>query len=1330
MCCFLISTVAFSAGDDKYEVGGPLAGVKLPLYPTYFGEPAGKPGNSRGAPQFQLYPGSVENWRAYMFKYLPIRSIFDKQSQVKNWVAPNIPGCSSKTIVKYAQPVYKAARGAGAEFTGNHEPAVPTIELKPGDTIIETSLGTLSEGMYCIRVIAAVRQKDNSNYRKDLFGVFTVNDKIDGGNSVYKKRVPYVDQFYSIMEFYFHALKKKEYKIKLSVDPKSKINILVHNVSFDDVLVGFVKKSIKKRANNPLPAAVKKKYLAWIAEIKNNPEKLAELQKLDDITWNGFPRINYQYNLMLKPAASAQSFVGLNKKARYGFDGKTYKEIWEQYGRWQEERSTQKQNILIYNKKLGLEYSMEDLAAYKPLPKSFPFKDCGLGISKPDANGKTGEFYTPIAEMLSDRVRRYQHAFTGASKMTIKASDKPDALRNIHLGILKLIRFSYDYPALDDTQDLGSIISLSGPYGRQSCTRQRATAPWFLSWYTEYGNHLLAYDRLYELIKADTLLVDSVRKHIPWVKNSDDIIKLLDMYLVQNTARKIMRYHYFTFAQCILMAATVLGDKDVCSPWMEFAFTKSYRYGFVPQGLDTLTDNLADRSGFAWKASSFYSIGEGECIAADALEEYCDVSGDDKFRMFNKYHPKAITSTYTPLHFVYAGYEFPRIGDVTGPDKVLGASLNNSKKNFKLGWKYTKDPVFAALIYYFIGIDSYTTEQQAEIKKAAESFKRMPYLTQSSRFIPNWCGILETGKRHDDFRFRRGAMVRTGYGVGHNHNDSLDLQIVSHGILMTVDAGQRPGYTRPGSSLSRLHNTVTVNDKNRKLTGGWIGNIVDSANFAYLYAHAGGAGNKIQGSRQVMLIDVNDDGPTQTLPIKKQIPNVKLPKITSSPDGYVFDVFRENTNGKLKYNFHAMVNDDFKWNALNEQKSKIASEGKVNNEQIANFTATSPETLHATWRMRRVPESPLQKTGSEKACMGKNFDPDSPRKHLSLHLLGVKGARLMRENLITKKEGIQNSFTYIGVEIDDKNGRVFAAVIEPYVGKPFIKSAKLIEIPDNEDDSLAAVAANIASINGRKDWAFADGRPEKQRKFGKITVSGEAAMVAVDKKGIKYAMLTGGTELNDPNIKIKTSRREYTAKIISTDYYNKLFVLDKKWPDFSRTQIVEIGKSPRMTAYTAIKFKASKSGNTQIETQNSPMLFVIPVKEVIPEKNAVNCTFNPKTSVSPVREWFVSNSDASKSWLTSKLENMTFTLSGKVTSEDFPKKKLIMWESGAGDTVRLATQVSLQRIAENKFLINSNVKTIIKLKGSIQYSFDNKHWIKAETASNGWCVIKIDNDNL
>lgn len=64
LCALLVHTCA--AGADEYRVGGPLAGLKQ-----------------------AKVTGSPEHWQPY---FGHTKTFFDRQSRVRRWVAPGIPG--------------------------------------------------------------------------------------------------------------------------------------------------------------------------------------------------------------------------------------------------------------------------------------------------------------------------------------------------------------------------------------------------------------------------------------------------------------------------------------------------------------------------------------------------------------------------------------------------------------------------------------------------------------------------------------------------------------------------------------------------------------------------------------------------------------------------------------------------------------------------------------------------------------------------------------------------------------------------------------------------------------------------------------------------------------------------------------------------------------------------------------------------------------------------------------------------------------------------------------------------------------------------------------
>jgi len=86
----LVCIGAATGAQEEYLVGGPLAGVKLPLFKGLHGEPTGYPGGTpelqekaKGTlftgddgnlfPELELYPGAEEHWRGYYVSRSPPR---------------------------------------------------------------------------------------------------------------------------------------------------------------------------------------------------------------------------------------------------------------------------------------------------------------------------------------------------------------------------------------------------------------------------------------------------------------------------------------------------------------------------------------------------------------------------------------------------------------------------------------------------------------------------------------------------------------------------------------------------------------------------------------------------------------------------------------------------------------------------------------------------------------------------------------------------------------------------------------------------------------------------------------------------------------------------------------------------------------------------------------------------------------------------------------------------------------------------------------------------------------------------------------------------------
>ncbi|MDP6505974.1 MAG: hypothetical protein QF886_20290, partial [Planctomycetota bacterium] len=348
----LICPLSAETKKHEYLVGGPLAGVKLPLFPTQHGEPEGHPGVTgqileikRGdkvsqieftteglPPQFQLYPGSIENYRAYMFKYMKIRSFFDVQSQIKNWRASEIPGVEKSEVEEYAAPIFWVPRHKPVYDTGLKNKPVKVVRCKINAPVFQLDLGELNQGLYAVRVIGAVEPSQCTPFRKPAFFRMSVNDGLKGEPSSYRIRIGYCEEFYGIAEFYFHAVEKRHFKAELALDKVSTVDLLVHYITLDDALTGIDRRMIKegttiKSGREIAEATLKrrKKQGHAVAEPRSRQARLAR----DAALWNRFPATNAQ---------ASQAFstgYGSIRGVTDGTDKLPSKQILDQFGSWQ-----------------------------------------------------------------------------------------------------------------------------------------------------------------------------------------------------------------------------------------------------------------------------------------------------------------------------------------------------------------------------------------------------------------------------------------------------------------------------------------------------------------------------------------------------------------------------------------------------------------------------------------------------------------------------------------------------------------------------------------------------------------------------------------------------------------------------------------------------------------------------------------------------------------------------------------------------------------------------------------------------------------------------------
>jgi hypothetical protein len=1027
----------------------------------------------------------------------------------------------------------------------------------------------------------------------------------------------------------------------------------------------------------------------------------------------------------------------MSKNVFSGAVGKTAQEIEAEYGTWE---SPGKRGdlltapLLLVNRKLNLQYTVDDLRHNRPLPDPYPFKEDGAGLYFPDENSEgQGMVWAPIAQEVARRIREYP-TMIHRDVMLWREKGDPQAARD---AAIAMVRYAYNFPALDMANQLVCLIRDPGPYGREYRARRRETTAFYLPGYPHYVDPLLYdYDRLFDYLKQNQEVAQSVGRFVPWVRSPRDVIGLLDTYLLQTVAKRILRYHYVTNPTDIANAAAVLGDRSLTDPWMEWLFARTFIYPLPPVGIQDAMITGCERDGCEYVGSAYYSQAEGASRVAASLERYLRAGGDPKYNLADQArYPKPVAHCYWRLKNVVAGWDFLRIGDVTGPDKAPGMTLRDLRFA-RLGWQWTGDPQFAFILKHYLGRENESQPQWTQVEAAAESLKRAPWLDNRSRVLPMWAGVLESGLEHDDPRLRRAAYLRVGQGWGHEHFDTLDLQVVAHGQPATIDGGQRNGYSSPADSTTRVHNLVEV-DGERFLGHSWVRSLADTSGARYLQAQAEPPPNTTLFARQIALVDVDEGRGAQPLSVRQQLPGAKLPGGVTPANAYVFDVFRLSGGKTHTYCFHGPLDDQFAWNVpdaapVGDPESQAGQYlRRFKNFPEKKSAGTAPDTLQATWRQVRT-----GRNGSQQLMLRPNYDESLPDRFTRLHLLGAGGARAMRAQLDCFQW--KYNFTCLMVQRvaeGDSQESAFAAIIEPYLGQPCVQSARLLAIPQDQTDARRAVAVEVKTSSGHTDFCFADGRPELKRRIpdAGLSISGEFACYSSDAEGLRLAVLAGGTLLEGPGVRLRTAVGRRSGKVINADYLAKALWIDQAWPAQHVPLVLETGLAGHLTTYTATAV-AADGQSTRLTLDGAADFYRAPIAAVDPDRATVRCTIGPAVGLRRGldKHWVASDDERRTFWRADLLDKQTFQLTGPpVTRESFGQARVLrLWEYGVGDEVRHATHAGLRRLQTGLYELTADVDVTVALPGKrIEISRDQNQWTTLETSAVGNLVegnVRLD----
>jgi hypothetical protein len=548
------------------------------------------------------------------------------------------------------------------------------------------------------------------------------------------------------------------------------------------------------------------------------------------------------------------------------------------------------------------------------------------------------------------------------------------------------------------------------------------------------------------------------------------------------------------------------------------------------------------------------------------------------------------------------------------------------------------------------------------LRKTPEKIPNNP-----SRVLSAWAGILESGQEHADFRLRRAAGLRVGVGYGHEHTDPFDLQIWACGVPMCGDGGARIGYAVPGTAWLGSHNTVLSD-----LPGGrhsWISSFAPQAGAQYMRASLLCAGLY---ERQVALIDAD------------------------ATNSYLVDVFRIRGGDAPSYAFHGMPADLFEVNATDTHKAELAQFLP----ESSKWSGTCPETLTATWRMRRDPETvtwtnkageadSMSAQGAERMAMAGDFDEQEPRKFIRLHLPGRAGDEAYGARALLLKGSPSTTENLYVKPRDWKGETVFVAVYEPFAGEGFVKAVRLLTSAGSLTNTAAPVTLEVTLSSGRRDVIYVAPRDSAATSIEGMTFQGEFAFASFNGHGVRQAALAGGTRLEAPGVAITTERPAYEGTLKSLNYETGTGELTHPLPAEASNAVIEVGCPAYPTSFTLSKAAGEKvaflkgmdfamSRVVEFTTNGQPVL-----------QNAI--TVIPGMTVTD--EGFKSV------WrLARGATSRNLALVGGSAPRDSlkPGDALYVWEIGPGDPYRLPVQVNVTRQEDGRYRTDANTPAKVK----------------------------------
>ncbi len=514
----------------------------------------------------------------------------------------------------------------------------------------------------------------------------------------------------------------------------------------------------------------------------------------------------------------------------------------------------------------------------------------------------------------------------------------------------------------------------------------------------------------------------------------------------------------------------------------------------------------------------------------ESLYELVDyLAGYDKYPECDLYNnPKYMKMNTVVPEMLIRRWAMPQIGDsgATAKDAITMLKDNN---RYVHGFMYTKDPIYAQVLYMYNGFSS------ENLHYPATHPDPMSLATEVQEIIDR-DGLFDYGKSRNLTDYGYAAMrypmegentetettywMFYGRGAGHGHRDALNLGIDAKGLAVAPDLGyptSTTGYEYASwGQTTTSHNTVVVDDGRqfRLRTTGFPHHFDDSGRVKVMDASAEHQYAVDDYRRTVVSVGIDED------------------------DTYAVDFFHINGGSEHLYSFHALA-DTVTTSGLTLVPQTDSSGNYVGTYSGANVP-------FATYETRQIGYSYLYNVDRDATVTDGNFSVD-------FQIEDYRGVRETEQDTHLKMTML-NGFDLNEVALADGNApkrdlnpeklkfvlarrsgtnlnTLFTTVFETYNDNSNISSMTAVDMVRADGAALGTNekvrAVKVTLKSGRIDYiTFANNTDVEYKVDNLFNVKGFVTVYSLEDGVNTYSYVNDGTKVGN-----LTATAAYTGKI-------------------------------------------------------------------------------------------------------------------------------------------------------------------------------------------------------